>query len=161
MNGIYVDRSMSNSPFYDALDYNIKSLQEIGVIQRNDKTYKPHDQVCPDLSGKPLAMNQCISAFLILIGGFLICVLVFGLEYYISFMSVKRHDILLCNRKKNSVKTRKKGHSESENIPKKDFDDMRAAYLKLEDKFSTTITELRKYNSELMEEITFLRKRRV
>ena len=150
-----------NSPFYDALNYNIKSLQEIGVIQRNDKTYKPHDQVCPDLSGKPLAMNQCISAFLILIGGFLICALVFGLEYYISFMSVKRHTHFSWNRKKKSVKASKIGNSESDNMANKDFDDLRAAYLKLENKFSTTITELRKYNSELMEEITFLRKSKV
>ena len=63
------------SPFYLAFDYNIRRLKEIGAIRRYDKRYKIKAQWCPDYSGKPLSINQCITAFNVIVigvlGGFL------------------------------------------------------------------------------------------
>ena len=68
------------SPFNAAITYNFLMMKEIGVIQRFSKAYQPKTQVCPDLSGRPLTMNQCASTFIILAIGVFVCIVFLCLE---------------------------------------------------------------------------------
>ena len=77
-----------HSPFYLAFDHYIRRLKEIGAIQRYDKRYEIKDQRCPDYSGKPLSINQCITAFNVLVVG------VFGgLSWFLLEVIVPRQHI--------------------------------------------------------------------
>ena len=71
------------SPLAETIGYNFKKIKEIGVIQRFSTAYLPPTQVCPNLSGRPLTMNQCISAFIILAIGFIACIILVCLEGFI------------------------------------------------------------------------------
>ena len=73
------------SHFNKAFTYNIKKMLEIGAVHRYFKAYEAQDQFCPDASGKPLTINQCISAFIIILSGFFGCITILGLERYIPY----------------------------------------------------------------------------
>ena len=68
------------SPFYGSFNYHLNKLKEIGAVQRYAKKYEMEDQVCPDYSGKPLALKQCFTAFVILITGIIGCLIWLMLE---------------------------------------------------------------------------------
>ena len=59
-------------PFYEALNYHITKLKEIGEVQRNSKKYHPLEkQICKDHSGESVTINQSFFAFSILLVGLL------------------------------------------------------------------------------------------
>ena len=67
-----------NSPFFSAFSFQIKKLKETAVIRRIFEPFKNQAQVCPDYSGRPLAMHQCITAFGFLLLGVCVSVLWLG-----------------------------------------------------------------------------------
>ena len=69
-----------NSPFYSILRNRLQRLKEIGTVQRYDMKYKPREQVCPDYSGKPITIKQCITPFFILLSGFIASIIWFIIE---------------------------------------------------------------------------------
>ena len=69
-----------HSPYYLTFEYHIKKLKEIGIVQRFAKMYEAEHQTCPDYSGKPISMQQCIVAFKILAAGYACGIFFLGLE---------------------------------------------------------------------------------
>ena len=67
-----------NSPFFEAFEYHINHLKEIGAVKRYHNMYKTQDPVCPDYSGMPLNEGQCFTAFIVLFLGALISFAWFG-----------------------------------------------------------------------------------
>ena len=58
-----------NSPFYWLFHHNINKMKEGGTFQQIVNSYSGEGQNCPDTSGLPLNMNQCFTAFVILLIG--------------------------------------------------------------------------------------------
>ena len=58
-----------NSPFYWAFHYHINKMKESGSFDQIVSSYDGDSQVCEDTSGLPLDMNQCFTAFVILLIG--------------------------------------------------------------------------------------------
>ena len=46
--------------------------------------YAAQEQVCPDMSGSPIEFPNCISAFIILISGAILALLLFGIEFCVK-----------------------------------------------------------------------------
>jgi hypothetical protein len=69
-----------HSAVYGSFDYQIKKLRESGIINRLERKYKMKAQSCPDYSGKPLTIRQCIIAFGALISGTIASLLWLWLE---------------------------------------------------------------------------------
>jgi hypothetical protein len=55
-----------DSPFYWLFHYHISKMKETGSLKEIQNQYSSHGQVCPDMSGEPLDMNQCFTAFIII-----------------------------------------------------------------------------------------------
>ena len=68
------------SHLYRTFGYQIKKLKEIGAVQRYYKMYDTTKQVCPDYSGNPLSVKQCITAFKFMSAGILFGLLWLVLE---------------------------------------------------------------------------------
>ena len=60
-----------HSHFYRTFGHRIKKLKEIGALQRYYKMHDTTKQVCPDYSGYPLSVKQCITAFKFMSAGLL------------------------------------------------------------------------------------------
>ena len=59
-----------DSPFYWAFNYHINQMKESGTFKKIENSYSGEGQVCADVSGKPLDMNQCFTAFFVMgVGG--------------------------------------------------------------------------------------------
>ena len=71
-----------NSPYIEIFRHHLQQLKENGVVERYYKMYVVGDQVCPDLSGKPLSLKQCISAFLVFAPGIILSITWFLLEKF-------------------------------------------------------------------------------
>ena len=71
-----------NSPYLEIFRHHLQQLKENGIVERYYKMYVVGDQVCPDLSGKPLSLKQCISAFLVLAPGIFLSITWFLLETF-------------------------------------------------------------------------------
>ena len=56
-------------------------MKEKGSIDQIIEKYAPAPQICPDLTGKALGFNSCISAFLVLIGGAAAGLILLAIEY--------------------------------------------------------------------------------
>ena len=56
-----------NSPYVGLFNFHLKKMRERGVIKETLKKITP-PQVCPDLSGKPLGINNSFTAFILLLG---------------------------------------------------------------------------------------------
>ena len=67
-----------NSPFFEAFNYHIKHLKEIGAVKRYHDMDRVPDPDCPDYSGQPINQGQCFTAFIILIVGASISITWFG-----------------------------------------------------------------------------------
>ena len=94
-----------HSPFYLAFDYHIRKLKETGSIKRYADKYDTEKQSCPDYSGKPISMQQCIVAFKILAAGYLSCAFMLGCE---QFMPMKMMSGFYNTTNKNVKKISKK-----------------------------------------------------
>ena len=74
-----------DSTLDEAFHYHIRKLQEIGVIQRYTKVHtNKSPQLCSEHGGDPHSVKQCITAFLVFIGGICGCIVLLGIEIYIS-----------------------------------------------------------------------------
>ena len=69
-----------HSPFLGLINHHIRQLEEKGVKQQIMEKYEVPPQVCPDYNGKPIGYVNCGTAFLILLAGFVICVLIMLIE---------------------------------------------------------------------------------
>ena len=58
-----------NSPFYWAFHYHINKMKESGTFHKIANSYAGESKACADTSGDPLDMNQCFTAFVILLIG--------------------------------------------------------------------------------------------
>lgn len=58
-----------NSPFYWAFYYYINKMKESGTFQKIANSYAGDPQRCADTSGEALDMNQCFTAFVVLLIG--------------------------------------------------------------------------------------------
>ena len=58
----------------------LKELREKGSLKQILKKYESGAQVCPDMSGQPLGFESCFTAFLVLLGGLAVGLLVMVLE---------------------------------------------------------------------------------
>ena len=59
------------SEFKDLFAFHINKMIETGMVKQIVSKYLPDTdtQHCPDYSGKPLGINQCFTAFLLLFAG--------------------------------------------------------------------------------------------
>ena len=69
------------SPFLDIFNFYISEFIEKGSLDAITNKYAPKPQICPDNSGKPIDFSNCFTAFLILISGTVLALLLFGLEF--------------------------------------------------------------------------------
>ena len=69
------------SPFLDIFNFYISEFIEKGSWDAITNKYAPKPQICPDNSGKPIDFSNCFTAFLILISGTVLALLLFGLEF--------------------------------------------------------------------------------
>ena len=69
------------SPFLDIFNFYISEFIEKGSWDAITSKYAPKPQICPDRSGKPIEFSNCFTAFLILICGAVLALLLFGLEF--------------------------------------------------------------------------------
>ena len=69
-----------NSPYLDIFNFYITELIESGQWNAILKRYQPSSPNCPDLNGKPIEFNNCISAFIVLIFGLLTALLTLFFE---------------------------------------------------------------------------------
>ena len=58
-----------DSPFYWAFHYYINQMKEGGSFKRIENSYSGEGQVCHDVSGEPVDINQCFTAFIIIAVG--------------------------------------------------------------------------------------------
>ena len=58
----------------------LKELREKGSLKQILKKYESGAQVCPDMSGQPLGFESCFTAFLVLLGGLAVGLIVMLLE---------------------------------------------------------------------------------
>ena len=58
----------------EIFNYFLQEMKEKGVIKQILEKYKSGPQVCPDMSGQPLGINNSFTAFLLLLGENLISI---------------------------------------------------------------------------------------
>ena len=78
------------SPFLDIFNFYINEFIQTGSWDAITNKYEPKPQICPDKSGKPIEFSNCFTAFLILIVGAALALLLFGLEF-----ATKPYDYML------------------------------------------------------------------
>ena len=69
------------SPFLDIFNFYISEFIEKGSWDAITNKYSPRSQICPNMSGKPIDFSSCFTAFLILICGSILALLLFALEF--------------------------------------------------------------------------------
>ena len=52
----------------EIFNYFLQEMKEKGIIKQILEKYKSGPQVCPDMSGQPLGINNSFTAFLLLLG---------------------------------------------------------------------------------------------
>ena len=70
-----------DSPFLGIFNHYLHEMKEKGALDQIMKKYKSGAQNCPDMSGQPLGFDSCALAFLALIGGVMIGLILMGMEY--------------------------------------------------------------------------------
>ena len=70
-----------DSSLLNLFDYHLKEMKESGALDQIMKKYESGGQNCPDMSGQPLGFDSCFLAFLALIGGSMVGLILMGLEY--------------------------------------------------------------------------------
>ena len=79
-----------NSPYLDLFNYYLTEMRDKGMSQKIISKYEPGTQVCPDSSGLPLGFDNCFTAFLALLGGMSLGLILFVIEH-ISVILFKTH----------------------------------------------------------------------
>ena len=62
----YAFAFQKHSPYLPIINYYMKQMRKIGLFDKIYRKYKPFAQVCADASGKPMNLENCISAFIAL-----------------------------------------------------------------------------------------------
>ena len=70
-----------NSPYLSIIDYYLKEMKEKGLSKQILAKYDPGHQICPDSSGQPIGFDSCFTAFLALIGGLGLGLILFLIEF--------------------------------------------------------------------------------
>ena len=79
-----------NSPFLKLINHYLIEMRDKGIYQKIISKYEPGPQICPDSSGLPIGFENCFTAFLCLLGGMAIGLILFIIEY-VSLHILKRH----------------------------------------------------------------------
>ena len=86
-----------HSPYMDIFDFYKNELIEKGTWNAIQHKYDVNPQVCPNLSGKPIGFTTCFTAFLFLIGGVSLALMIMFLEHLHKKYKSKKLNILLQN----------------------------------------------------------------
>ena len=70
-----------HSPYLDIFNFYIQELIQKGQWNAIINKYQAQPQVCPDLSGMPIEFANCFTAFLCLIGGAFLGIILFSIEW--------------------------------------------------------------------------------
>ena len=79
-----------NSPYLQLFDYYLIEMRDKGMFQKILSKYEPGAQQCPDLNGLPIEFNMCFTAFLALLGGMSLGLILFIIEHF-SVILFKTH----------------------------------------------------------------------
>ena len=71
-----------DSPFLPVFNYYLKEMREKGSMKQILDKYEPQPQVCPDYSGQPLGFGACFTAFLVLVFGAGLALILFVVESF-------------------------------------------------------------------------------
>ena len=88
------------SPFLDIFNFYISEFIEKGQWNNINNKYAAQPQVCPDMSGSPIEFPNCVAAFLLLLCGMSLALVLLGIEY-----ALKPHDHFLDGFRKTCVDT--------------------------------------------------------
>ena len=69
-----------DSPFLPLFNYYLNVMKEKGIFKPIQVKYEPSPQMCPDYSGKSLGVSSVFTVFIVLIFGFGLSMILFGLE---------------------------------------------------------------------------------
>ena len=69
-----------DSPYLPLFNHYLKEMREKGSLKQILDKFAPPPQFCPDLTGQPLGFDSCFTAFLILIGGLTIGLILLVIE---------------------------------------------------------------------------------
>ena len=69
-----------NSPYLPLFNHYLKEMKEKGSLKQIQDKFAPPPQFCPDVTGQPLGFESCFTAFLILIGGLVIGLMLLAIE---------------------------------------------------------------------------------
>ena len=88
------------SPFLEIFNFYISEFIEKGQWNSINNKYAAQPQVCPDMSGSPIEFPNCVAAFLLLLCGMSLALVLLGIEY-----ALKPHDHFLDGFHKTCVET--------------------------------------------------------
>ena len=71
-----------DSPYLQLFNHYLKEMREKGTLKKILNKYKAAPQVCPDSSGLPLGFESVFTAFLLLVGGIILGLILFCIECY-------------------------------------------------------------------------------
>ena len=71
-----------DSPLVGLFNHFLHQIKEKGVLDEIFTEYEAAPQVCPDYSGQGLGMDSVFTAFLVFLGGFAACLVVFAIEFF-------------------------------------------------------------------------------
>ena len=74
-----------DSPFLGIFNHYLRELREKGALKQILNKYESEEQDCLDMSGQPLGFDSCFTAFLALIGGLMIGIIMMILEYVAGY----------------------------------------------------------------------------
>ena len=72
--------TQKDSPLFQILKHHISNIKQVGLVQKYIRNYKIDAQKCRDYSGRSVTIQQCYSAFQILVTGMLISLFGFFVE---------------------------------------------------------------------------------
>ena len=69
-----------HSPYLASFNFFLRQFSETGAWSSIQKKYQARAQVCPDLSGQPMEWSNCFTAFLCLLIGIILAILLLLME---------------------------------------------------------------------------------
>ena len=75
------------SPYLHIFNFYIQKFKGNGIWKSIEERHNKPSQVCPDLSGKPIAFESCFTAFLALLVGMILSILIILIEFQKSKLS--------------------------------------------------------------------------
>ncbi len=70
-----------DSPLLGLFNFYLKEMREKGAMKKILNKYDSGPQICPDSSGQPLGMDNCFTAFMVLVFGLGLALLLMGIEW--------------------------------------------------------------------------------